>query len=252
MESSIWETAGPDHPLGTFQRWFEKHEFQPGQVAPWTSAPSTARRRLMAQAMRPAPVTDHWHEAAELLRNDAEEALSGIAIIEADTPRLEALAIALSIREAIETAGQTVSLITPDAALSRRITAALWTFGIVPDDMAGQPLSRTPPGILLELTLLVAEDGTDAVAVAALMQHPLVAPNCERSVHLAHARAFERAVLRQESAVGKEWLKTQWPGGTAEQQDWLSRIETTIAPLRECIKSGAELATIIETASCLP
>ena len=120
----------------------------PGDIRPWAddAAPDPARNRLISLSLRPAPVTDQWLTEGAAL-TELASAMARVSLIEAPTPRAEALAIALILREAAET-GRRAALVTPDRTLTRRVTAALDRWGIVPDDSAGQPLSQSPPGRL--------------------------------------------------------------------------------------------------------
>ena len=71
-----------------------------------------------------------------------------ITLIEAQSPRAEALAIALILREAAEN-GTKAALISPDRNLTRQVTAALDRWAILPDDSAGRPLALSAPGRFL-------------------------------------------------------------------------------------------------------
>src|SRR5262249_19454223 len=76
--------------------------------------------------LRPAAATGRWQQLAGCdvpLR--IERALETVAVIEAANAGEEALAIAISLREALETPHKTAALITPDRALARRVLAAL-------------------------------------------------------------------------------------------------------------------------------
>ena len=62
-------------------------------------------------------------------------------MIEAANPEEEALAIAVTLREALETPGKTAALVTPDRALARRVVAALERWHVAVDDSGGDPLA---------------------------------------------------------------------------------------------------------------
>ena len=62
-------------------------------------------------------------------------------------------AIALVLRETIETPGKTAALITPDRTLARRVAARLKSYDLVIDDSAGVPVARTVPGGFLDLVI---------------------------------------------------------------------------------------------------
>ena len=56
----------------------------------------------------------------------------------------EAAAIALVLRDALETPGARAALVTPDRELAGRVAAELLRHGVVADDSAGEPLADTP------------------------------------------------------------------------------------------------------------
>src|SRR5262249_1669178 len=68
-----------------------------------------------------------------------------VAVVEAANAGEEALAIAISLREAVETPHKTAALITPDRALARRVLAALERWKIAVDDSGGDALADTSP-----------------------------------------------------------------------------------------------------------
>jgi ATP-dependent helicase/nuclease subunit B len=77
-----------------------------------------ARRRLLGEALRPAETTDRWAETATA---DAEGAMAGVTLMVARNEQEEATAIALALREAVETPGATAALVTPDRTIARRV-----------------------------------------------------------------------------------------------------------------------------------
>ena len=56
-----------------------------------------------------------------------------VAVIEAANAEEEALAIAVALREAMETPGKTAALVTPDRTLARRVLAALQRWKVPTD-----------------------------------------------------------------------------------------------------------------------
>ncbi len=139
-------------------------------------AEAAARRRLLAEAMRPATTTERWRVFADDVsagRFDLDGALAGLSLLEARNEAEEAVAVALALRRAIEDPEATAALVTPDRNLARRVSAELARWGLDIDDSAGRPLGHTPPGALLRLVGEVALGGFEPVATAALFAHPL-------------------------------------------------------------------------------
>lgn len=158
-----------------------------GEDAAWR-----ARMRLIARALLPARATFAWAGAA----GDVPiEACDGLTLVEAPGERMEALAIAVAMRETLETPGRTAALVTPDRALARRVCAEMRRFGIALDDSAGSPLRNAPPTQAVRLLLAVCIGPADPVALAALIKHPLLAGASDEGASRI-ARLFELAVLR--------------------------------------------------------
>ncbi len=201
IAAGIWDEIDEQHPYAGFRRLFDALGLGPRDAAPWSEDAAddpaqAARRRLVGQALRPAPATDGWLAARDALRADAAPAAAGLTLIEAPDPRREALALALAIREALEIPGRRVALITPDRSLARRVTAAMARWGVRPDDSGGRPLALTPPAMFLKLLAEAACAPFDAVTLLALLKHPLACAGAGRGAHLAAARRFELKGLR--------------------------------------------------------
>jgi hypothetical protein len=108
MPRAVWDQmddvlTAEDHPQYRFRRLLDRLELTPGAVQPWIDchAPSPARNALVSLALRPAPVTDQWLSDGPKLP-DLMAATADVALIEAPSVRIEALAIALILRQAAE------------------------------------------------------------------------------------------------------------------------------------------------------
>jgi ATP-dependent helicase/nuclease subunit B len=157
----------------------------------------SARLRLLSEAMRPSETTDRWRRIAETADGAARgDAFAGMMLISARSEPEEALAIALALRETIETPGKTAALVTPDRALARRVAAELARWGLAIDDSAGVALSLTPPAVFARLVAETALKGFDPVTLVALMQHPLSAFGLARADARRYARILEIGALR--------------------------------------------------------
>jgi len=248
----IWEEirAGraPEHPQAPFAGLLTALDLAPGDVAPWIEAPASPRHALITEALRPAPVTDAWQAAIPHLAPDIETAAAGLTLIEAASPRAEAAAIALAIREALEAPQTRIALVTPDAGLARRVTAELGRFDIVPDDSLGRPLAQTPPAVFLRLVLDVAGGGAAAATLLALLTHPMSHAARGRGAHLALARAYDLAALRRPLAPLAPGRLPPWPEPARVPEgggDWLDAVEAALAPLAQALGRGAALGPLV-------
>ena len=96
-----------------------------------------------------------------------------LAVVEAPNPEMEALAIAVAMREARHL-DKSAALVTPDRALARRVTAALGRWNLEFDDSGGDALMETSAGIFARLTAEAATKGLEPPTLLALLKHPLL------------------------------------------------------------------------------
>ncbi|WP_367192385.1 double-strand break repair protein AddB [Amorphus sp. 3PC139-8] len=221
-------------------------------AAPATDA-TTARSRLVSAAFRPAAATDAW--AGSFDAAASSEAAGGLALIEAETAREEALSIALALRETLETPGATAALMTPDRAIARRVAAEMKRWEIAVDDSAGRPLGTTTAGVFARLAASAATIG-DAHGLIALLKHPLCRLGQPPAEHLAAVDALERQVLRRyrlrpgTAALGAaldrrraEPLEEDCPPETLDRAaDLIARLAGALAPLETLALAEAPVA----------
>lgn len=156
-----------------------------------------ARRHLLSEALRPADTTDAWQTFLERVTPGAIPlALEKITVIEATDEREEALAIALLMREALETPGETASLITPDRGLATRVRAELARWNINIDDSGGSQLASTPEGALAALLVAAALETKPSLALLALLSHPHCRLSRERAEVERLSCLIDLAILR--------------------------------------------------------
>ncbi|MDH3234689.1 MAG: double-strand break repair protein AddB [Alphaproteobacteria bacterium] len=248
LDDDAWSLVGddPGHPQHGLARLLARLEADRETVADWPDGePGTttppARGRLVSAALAPAAATDGWRNLAG---QGLEDGLKGVARIDALNPREEAGAIALVMREALETPGRTAALVTPDRSLARRVAAALGRWGIEIDDSAGVPLGASPPGAFLRLTADLAAADAAPVPLLAALKHPLAAGGLARPAFLANVRLLERAVLRgPRPAPGFDGLKAALAHAETDRyrkvdvstlnalSTWIDGLAAAVAPL---------------------
>lgn len=201
MPRAVWstlaeDTMAEDHPQFRFVRLCHALSVAATDVANWTDLrpPSQHRNALVSLALRPAPVTDAWRDEGPKLA-ELEQATDKVTLIEADSPRAEALTIAMRLRHAAET-GQKAALITPDRMLTRQVTAALDRWDILPDDSAGTPLHLSPPGRFLRHVAGLFERQLDAEALLTLLKNPLCHSGTARNMHQLNTQQIELRIRR--------------------------------------------------------
>lgn len=240
MGAAGWDSlsdalTAEDHPQYRFRRLMQALGAGPGDVAEWLpeQAPDPARNRVISLALRPAPVTDQWRAEGAGLPN-LPAALAHVTLVEADSPRAEAGAIALILRQAAET-GRTAALVTPDRVLARRVTAALDRWGIRPDDSAGEPLAQTAPGRFLRHVARLFGRRLTGEALLVLLKHPLAQSGEGRGLHRLFLGRLEDWLRREGPAFLTcadltGWAATAKGDGVTE---WMAAITAALEGIEE-------------------
>lgn len=226
------------------------------EVQPWhrrgEAAAPPERSHAISALFLPPEASKSWIDLPADKRR-----LSGVRIMESASPEAEAQAVALLVREALETPRKRIAVVTPDRPLARRIVNHLARWGITADDTGGRPLSQTPAGRIFLLTAEVATNGAAPVQLMALLSHPLASGGMDRREWLAHSRTLGRALRGPRPREGLAPL-AQIIAGLEQRHpglsDWWRRLETVLDPLLtlpEQISLAAALGTMVEAVQAL-
>ncbi len=150
-------------------------------------APKARRAAFLGQALRPASTTAQWAAFAKTLRA-ADRAAPGLSLIEAETIHEEAAAIALILRNALETEGAAAALVTPDEKLIARVRHALARWGLT------KPADDIGPDALASRAAFAAANAKpeDLVALMRLAQGADAIRRCAEIVDLGVLRQMWR------------------------------------------------------------
>lgn len=155
------------------------------------------RAALAQQALRPTATSDTAFVAGRRQSaDDLETAFAGLTVVEAADERSEALAIAIALREVLESPGRTAALVTPDRGLAERVAIELQRWGVQADDSAGRALFRTAAGHLAALILDVIQTDFSPNCVLALLNHPIAHLGLPKSEVMRAARTLEIGAVR--------------------------------------------------------
>lgn len=253
--------AQQSHPQYALKLLLERMGAHRDEVALWRWGSEhdarATRGKAISNAMLPALLTGGWPDVPP-----GERSLKDVVAIEAGNPAEEAQAVAIAMREAMETPGRTAALVTPDRDLATRVSAHLRRWGIDADDSAGRPLAQLPPGTLL---LALAQAGAEQfapVSLLALLKHPLVKAGEERLAWLEQVRMLDLALrgprpaaglagitqlLAEEGGRGKELraaLRPWWPQ-VAEWLEPVAAVFTGEQPLPALFAALREVASVL-------
>ncbi len=240
------------HPQFGMRQLLERIGVARDAVQDWATSTRAdpAREAFLRETLRPAPTTDAWRAIAE----DGGKALSGgldnVSLLEAADPAEEATAIALALREALETPGRKAALVTSDRALARRVAAELARWTIQIDDSAGRPLAHTAPGSLLCLLADAADSRFAPVPLLALLKHPLAMLGHEPGDFRAYARALDIALRGPRPDAGLAGLMRRLAQTEADEEfhRWFDRVADCLAPLETLMQSKSVPLDVLLTA----
>ncbi len=191
---AYWAKIDETHPQFELKSLLELLEFNRDEIYDAGVARNPEREKFISELMRPATVSDEWRRLAGTI--DISRAIANISLINCNSQRDEALAIALKMREVLLEPEKTAALITYDRNLARRVVAEMERFNVKIDDSAGMPLSLSPVGIFLRLIAEAAEDSESEVKLISLLKNPFMLFNMNAADFRKKAYAYETS-LRQ-------------------------------------------------------
>ncbi|MBB3033109.1 double-strand break repair protein AddB [Alteriqipengyuania lutimaris] len=249
------ETLGrddaPTHPQYHLKLLLNRMGVNRGEVQQWhrrgMGAANPDRTRAVSALFLPPEASKVWVDLPSEKRR-----LAGVRLLETGNAEEEAQAVALAVREALETAGRRVAVVTPDRALARRIVHHLRRWDIQADDSAGMPLGETSAGrALLLLAQVIAEDAAP-VPLVALLGHPAMGvvdsadgaqdEGPARADWLDALRRFEARLRGPRPAAGLRPLRPI--AEKADVSQWWDSVATRLALLFE-VEGEAPLADLL-------
>lgn len=185
LPDKVWNSIDARHPQSSLKGLLSVMEIdrQDVPIWPWVVGAddrslARKRRRILAEALVPVDATGDWLERiATLTAGEGADvfatALESLSLIEANTDAEEALAIALIMREVLETKDRTAALVTPDQLLSQRVAARLARWGVEVAKTQGVPVEQTPVGVYLTSLLDLAKDSEGPIEIALVLSSDL-------------------------------------------------------------------------------
>jgi ATP-dependent helicase/nuclease subunit B len=211
------------------------------------------RVAFLSEALRPASTTERWAGFAQAAREAKASPAPGLGLIEAETIQEEAAAIALILREALETKDLTAVLVTPDENLIGRVRHALARWGLsaqVEDDnadalamrVAACAASAKPEDLVALLRLGEGEDAARHRRFAELMDlgvlRQMWRPSTMSGIPAALARA-QHAIAAGEARhpAMKRIPADEWEGA----RECAERLLEALSPLTDKAEASLNL-----------
>jgi ATP-dependent helicase/nuclease subunit B len=186
-----------NHPQYAMHALLHRFGIKRGDVEILGKSAPQGRDVLVSEAMRPSSATAQWQRrlAEPDIAAKVSRGMTNLAVIEADNSEMEALAIAVAMREARHL-DKSAALVTPDRALARRVIAALGRWNLAFDDSGGDALMDTSAGIFARLAAEAAAKQLEPPTLLALLKHPLCRLDGAQGAIRKAAEALELALLR--------------------------------------------------------
>lgn len=239
LEDEAWEQADESHPQYELKQLLEFLQISRFEVRDAVKPHNAAREKLVSEMMRPALSTLEWRS----LSTDSlpSEATENLHLITTEDMGQEASAIAVIMRDTLNTASKTAALVTTDRNLARRVAAELERWQIKIDDSAGKPLHLTPVGIYLRSILEVLEADFSDSSVLALLKSPFIRLNSDLASVRRRVRDYELA-LRTPAYSG---IKKEIPEKLLQD---VVLLKQTIRPLAELYANPqADFTALLQT-----
>jgi ATP-dependent helicase/nuclease subunit B len=256
MDEQAWGALDSSHAQAGLARLLADLDATRADVRPWASdAPAMIppeRFSVLSRALLPASALHDW------MQRGGDVRLDRLSRLRAADQQQEAQAIALVLRQVLETPGARAALVTPDRDLAGRVAAALLRFGIVADDSAGEPLADTPQAVFLRLLVRAIAEELAPVPLLALLKHPLSGAGISPIACREAARTLETLCLRgPRPAHGIAGLRLAVDKNAGSPTiAFLSRLEMCLEPVLRIdsameIAPAEALAAVIEAAERL-
>ncbi|HEV7821639.1 MAG TPA: double-strand break repair protein AddB, partial [Burkholderiales bacterium] len=210
LDDEAWRTIGgvrdsagqfaeaplPSHPQYALHGLLTKFGLKRSDIRPLATS-DNGRELLTSEAMRPAGETAHWQQrlGETSVMSRIEKGFGSLSVLAAPNTEMEALAIAVAMREA-RYQNKSAALVTPDRALARRVMAALQRWKLAFDDSGGDSLVNTPAGLFARLTVETVANGLTPPTLLALLKHPLFRLGKPEGAYRQAIGDLELAVLR--------------------------------------------------------
>lgn len=198
-DKTYWSYIDETHPQFELKELLEKLDIARTEISDIVPKKNPRKEEFISELMRPAEVSDAWRRLNNQI--DIDTILKGMEVINCDTERDEATAIALKMREVLTYPQKTAALITYDRNLARRVATELARFNIDIDDSAGTPFHLCPLGIFLRLIMETAEDVESEVKLFSLLKHPF-------ALFGSNAADFRDKVYHYEKSLRQSYRST--------------------------------------------
>jgi ATP-dependent helicase/nuclease subunit B len=232
VEDADWDLIGPDHPQFTLKALITELQVERSDIAE-LSPGRASRNFLSSELMRSSATAEKWHVILKEKSSGVAEAIQNLELIAAPNRHIEARAIALILRNALETPHQTAALVTPDRDLAKRVKNELRRWDIDIDDSAGEPLVHFGLAALAECLLNAVITGLESADLLSILSNSNSNLDLEKEDYRSCVQNLELAVLRTySSGKGLNALRKSWNNALAKRST-KARTHASVAALSD-------------------
>ncbi len=149
---------------------------------------SAARQKLVQKALSPTGS----NALIPFTIEEGKEATKDLFTLSFPSAHDESMAIAMMMRQTLETKDQTVALVTADRSLARRVRNALKKWDVIADDSFGLSFKETSLGKFLRQTAQLISDEVSTSQLITLLKHPFI--HCNEAHKQQILQAWEQTL----------------------------------------------------------
>lgn len=238
LDEQSWNALDESHPQYGFKHLLGQMKVDRQLIKTWPALESIEnadRLKLADDIMRPSETSAKWADPIHFEQYNLGHSLQNLSLLELNSQREEAAAIALKFRETLESPNKTASLITSDRKLARRVSALCSRWNIDVDDSAGTKLSATPIGTFMILICEAALSYLRPLSLLALLKHHYAQAGMDIRAYNNAVQTLEKEALRGlKPAAGFQGLKQRIEKiESGSTKDQLTQFINIIEPIME-------------------
>lgn len=185
------------------------------------------REALLYNALRPANTTHLWKS-----QSFNESFFQEIVLIEAQSERQEALAIAIAAKDILQDKAQSIAIITPERGLGRKIISYCESLGLDCDDTAGLPMNECQAMLGLRLHLQCATNQPNPLDLLSLSQGQKALNIVLRGLIPSGWQDIKTRILRHEAKGNLHKAENRISeNDKLEALNWLEALQEKLNPL---------------------
>lgn len=165
LDPSLDDVPASSHPQHTMYRLLDALEIKAQSVVPLVGRQEGQEKTTFLNKIFET-------KPKSLEETKVKAAIRHLDLIECSSQQEEASVIALAIREGLENANQSISFVTANRSLARRVVQELKRWNIQANDSGGIPLSQTSVGIFCLLTAEWIQEKISLSSLLATLKHP--------------------------------------------------------------------------------